>query len=130
MANFGGGGDEIGVGGDTSVRWNVDVRNLRPRTVRSDQEGTGVHQEGIAETPDGAAFTIAIKLPRDDKGARERFLAGVLKAVKAPVGDTIVFPLPIEPGNMDCKTGKVDQIRITWPARPVGRTPRAAGKKK
>ena len=72
MANFG--EDEIGVGGDTSVRWNVDVRNARPRTVRSDQEGTVVHQEGIAETPDGKAYTIAIKLPKDEK-ARARFPA-------------------------------------------------------
>ena len=104
MANFG--EDEIGVGGDTSVKWNVDVHNVRPRTLRSDQEGPAVHQEGIAETPDNKAFTIAIKLPKDDKGAREKFLAGVLRAVKAPVNDKIVFALPIEDGNMDCATGK------------------------
>ena len=125
MANFG--EDEIGVGGDTSVRWNVDVRNARPRTVRSDQEGTVVHQEGIAETPDGKAYTIAIKLPKDEK-ARARFLAGVLRAANAPAGDKIVFALPIEPGNMDCKTGQVDQIRIKWPSRPPGKT--TSGKKK
>lgn len=130
MANFG--EDEIGVGGDTSVKWNVDVHNVRPRTLRSDQEGPAVHQEGIAETPDNKAFTIAIKLPKGDKGAREKFLAGVLRAVKAPVDDKIVFALPIEEGNMDCATGKVDQIVITWPSLPVGKTPSrtTAGKKK
>ncbi len=126
-------GDQIGMGGDTSVRWNVDVRKPRKGTVESRRgDNGGAHQQGIAETPEGD-FTIAIKLPRSSK-ARRTFLRNIRAAVRKPEQNRIIFTLPIERGNMSLKTGKVSQIRVGWPsmadAEPAPGKSRSTSRKK
>ena len=107
----------IDVGGDTSVKWTVDVDQLRPGTAISERRGeTGLHQEGIDETDDGQDFTISIKLPsaaRKDPKELARCLKSLIAAMKNPVKNRVVLKIPIERGNMR-DDGRVDQIRINW----------------
>ena len=111
--------DDIGVGGDSSVRWNIDCRNFRTGTDKSEGKDGGWHQEGIAETDEGKDFAITIKLPasaRKNGKERARFLKALAASVKSPKNNNVVIKIPIEPGNMTRK-GKVDQIKISWPNR-------------
>jgi len=104
----------VDVGGDTSVRWNVDVDNLRPGSAKSEPRGErGLHQEGIDETDDGEAFTISIKLPKAKLVERARFLKACVAALKNPVKNRITLKIPIEKGNMN-EDGRVNQIQIRW----------------
>lgn len=107
--------DDIGVGGDSSVRWNIDVKQFRAGTDKSEANGDGWHQEGIAETDKSQSFTITIKLPKEDGKNRARFLKTLAGALRKPRGNKIVITVPIEEGNMR-KDGKVDQINISWPS--------------
>jgi hypothetical protein len=111
--------DEIGVGGDSSVKWTVDVHDFRKGSDKSEAVDGGWHQEGIAETDDGQYYTVAIKLPKSlRKVGKERtqFLKTLAKALLDLHGHRIVIKVPIEKGNMR-DDGKVDQIRISWPSR-------------
>ena len=104
-------------GGDASVRWNIDVDQLRPGSAKSERRGeTGLHQEGIDETDEGQQFTISIKLPsasRKDPKELGRFLKLLIAAIKNPVKNRVVLKIPIERGNQR-PDGRVDQIRISW----------------
>jgi hypothetical protein len=125
-------GDQIGVGGDSSVRWNVDVRDPREgnAVTTCDDRAIRLHQEGIAETPEskrGEFFTLSIKLPRE-REARDRFLKELVDAAQKPEDGRIRFRLPIERGNMDKASGAVDQILIGWPSRRWGVRSRAGGR--
>ena len=117
-------GDQIGVGGDSSVRWNIDVRDPREgnAVTTCDDRAIRLHQEGIAETPDSRGrefFTVSIKLPRESE-ARDRFLKEIVAAAQKPEEGRVRFRLPIEQGNMDKTSGAVDQILIGWPSRRWG----------
>jgi len=117
-------GDQIGVGGDSSVRWNVDVRDPREgnAVTTCDDRAIRLHQEGIAETPDSKNtefFTVSIKLPMESE-AREKFLREILAAAQKPEDGRVRFRLPIEQGNMDKASGAVNQILIGWPSRRWG----------
>jgi hypothetical protein len=111
--------DDIGIGGDNSVKWTVDVHDFREDSDESEAVDGGWHQEGIAETDDGEYYTVAIRLPKSLRKVgkeRTRFLKMLAKAVLGLHGHRIVIKVPIEQGNMR-KNGKVDQIRISWPSR-------------
>lgn len=114
-------GDQIGIGGDSSVRWTVKVRDPRSANAVTvcDAKGVRLHQQGIAETPeadDSELFNIRIKLPRH-AAEQKKFLEGLIAAAKDPKNGRVEFSLPIERGNMDKKSGEVDQILISWLSR-------------
>jgi hypothetical protein len=123
-------GDQIGIGGDSSVRWNIDVRDPREgnAVTTCDDRAIRLHQEGIAETPEsrgGEFFTLSIKLPRESE-AREKFLKEMVAAALDPQDGRVRFRLPIEHGNMNKASGAVDQILIGWPSRRWGTSSRSS----
>ena len=125
-------GDQIGVGGDSSVRWNIDVRDPREgnAVTTCDDRAIRLHQEGIAETPEsrgGEFFTVSIKLPLESE-AREKFLKEMVAAALEPEDGRVRFRLPIEQGNMNKASGAVDQILIGWPSRRWGTSSRSSGR--
>jgi hypothetical protein len=114
-------GDQIGVGGDSSVRWTVKVRDPRAANAVTvcDAKDVRLNQQGIAETPeagDSEIFNIRIKLPRGS-AERRKFLEDLIAAAKDPKDGRVEFRLPIEHGNMDKRSGDVDQILISWLSR-------------
>jgi hypothetical protein len=114
-------GDNVGVGGDGSVHWNVKVRDPREanNVTRCEDKDIRCHQTGIAETPltnESEYFLISIKLPKTAE-QREKFLKDALAAIQTPHEGRVRFMLPIEKGNMNKITGEVDQIYVYWPSR-------------
>lgn len=105
MAN----GDSDAVfGGNGSVSWAVDVRNVRE--ARYETQATGRHlQAGINEVRKGQRFTIVIRLPRDSD-ERESFRRALHKAADSKER-SVQFTLPIE-------DQREDQIRISWRSDP------------
>jgi hypothetical protein len=137
----------INVGGDDSVRWDVNVRNARYADVVSDpkdvpDKGKGRYRNiGVEDT--GRApylYRVTIKIPRGGRGqsrnARTAFAASLLAAAKeacdAANGKRVAqvsFYLPVED---KAHGGAVyDQIRIDWNAyNAAGVTRRGAGRKR
>src|SRR5580765_1880500 len=102
----------IGVGGNTSVQWIVEAKNVRQTLVQS--RGTYHSHEGIAESVKGDMFTIIISAPRGserNKEARAAFYNALKRAIKSE-GD-LRLQIPIE----DSQVGQpnLQQIQITWP---------------
>jgi hypothetical protein len=110
---------DIDVGGDGSVKWTVDVGQLRRNSAISRGDGGGPpgghgagkhHQEGIDETPPGN-FTVSIKVPAE--AAEKTELANALATASdkmnaaAPSSGYVEFSLPIKPNN-------TDQIKVRW----------------
>jgi hypothetical protein len=107
----------VEVGGDSSVKWSVDVDHVRHSKLKSVGKGPlGHQQEGVDETDPGEYFKICIELPKraDD---RQEFLNSLAKASQEANGqkDCVEIVLRIED---DQRGGpNTDQIRIEWSSR-------------
>src|SRR5262249_25089078 len=94
-------------GGDGSVQWNLRVSEVRAETFREGvvlDRGT-VAQQGVAEAPETAQFTITIKVPKDQK-AKDRFAEQLRKC--ADKGSRVTLTIPVEG-----ETRK--QVVVAWP---------------
>lgn len=100
-------------GGDGSVKWRVDVDNVKHEKLKQEPKPGGskgwIH-EGVDNVAEGF-FTISIRLPE-----------GVTRLDQLPQapggsadgpGSVIKLSLPIEPGNDE--SGRWPQIRVRWP---------------
>ncbi len=109
----------VEVGGDSSVKWVVDVDHVRHADVKSQGKGAKGHrQEGIDETDAGEVFTIFIEIPDGSTGGdtNANLLANGLDAAAKDVkrGGTdgrISFKLPILDHHEH-------QISIKWKSKP------------
>ena len=123
------------VGGDGSVRWEVDVRNARYKDVVSRPnpvppgEAVGPYQNiGVDDTGEEPySYTVVVKIPKRGPGtlrtARADFAASLSAAAqqaRAAVKDrritSVFFQLPVE----DRAHGGAnhDQLHIDWDERP------------
>jgi hypothetical protein len=124
----------INVGGDDSVRWEVDVRNARYKDVVSRPNpvppaGVGPYQNiGVDDTGEEPySYTVVVKIPKGGPGtfrtAKADFAASLSAAAqqaRAAVKDrritSVSFQLPVE----DIAHGGAnhDQLHIDWDERP------------
>ena len=98
-------------GGDGSVNWQVNAKNVKPGSAHSfkkkwwdarDREYSQIGHDGTAA---GSDFTIIIKVPASNP---QGFLDALKQAATDATGQSVVtFTLPIESHNED-------QIRIIW----------------
>jgi hypothetical protein len=94
-------------GGDGSVQWDLRVSDVRAETFRERVEldrGT-VAQQGVADTPRTAEFTITIKVP-ESAAAKKRFAEQLRKCVDKE--GRVTLRIPVEP-----ETPK--QVVVAWP---------------
>ena len=117
-----------GYGGDSSVKWYLDVYNARANAVQSVPKNTASagrhHQEGIDETNAGQrTFTISIMMPKDNaasttnKDGFEASLRNAADAVRAAAANSnlvVRIPLPIEDNGPGHHGPNVDQIKVDW----------------
>jgi hypothetical protein len=99
-------------GGDDSVKWYLDVDNVRSSSVSSN--GTKQHYEGVDDTPetgDVPTFTIIITL-KDEK-ARERFRHQLRIAGASASNSPVKLTIPIEDKSHGGPNEK--QIQVYWP---------------
>jgi hypothetical protein len=104
-----------GYGGDGSVKWWLDVDNVK--SFSSSSDGRKHHLEGVDDTPKtgrAGTFTIRITLPRKP-ARRKEFLEQLRTAASEPT-DPVELTIPIE----DVKHGgpNYDQIKVYWPEPP------------
>jgi hypothetical protein len=120
----------IDVGGDDSVRWQVDVRNARYQDVISRPDpvppkGVGPYLNiGVDDTgKEMYVYTVMVKIPREGAGmarnAKAQFAASLTAAaqqardaVKDPRITSVFFQLPVE----DKAHGGANhhQLHIDW----------------
>ena len=129
----------IDVGGDDSVRWQVDVRNARYQDVISRPDpvptkGVGPYLNiGVDDTgKEMYIYTVVIKIPREGR-AKAQFAASLTEAakqardaVKDPRITSVSFQLPVE----DRAHGGANhhQIHIDWNSGSSRATPVPRGK--
>ena len=108
---------DIDVGGDSSVKWKVDVGHVRPGSIGNNgMPPQGHHQHGIDEVDAGQFFTISIEVPatQTDKNNLANALAAASTAMNgatAGSGVKVSFSLPVELHNED-------QVKIYWNSAP------------
>ena len=121
----------INVGGDDSVRWEVDVNRARYQDLvtRPDpvaREGEGPYQNiGVEATDEDEpyVYTVVIKIPKSGRGtarnAKAQFAASLTLAAqqaRAAVKNTritsVAFQLPVE--DKEHGGANHDQIQIDW----------------
>lgn len=113
----------VEVGGDSSVKWVVDVGHVRGSELLSQGRGPKGHrQKGVDETDPGGYFKITIELP-EDATARADFIASLQTATSSAQqnsgigGHAIEFSLKIEDNQGGGKAND-KQITITWNSKP------------
>lgn len=109
------------VGGDDSVKVTSFVDNLEPGTVCNRREGfNGWEQSVVDETPDGASFSVGVKMPVDSAAFVRSLQVAAEEAQKnaGTPGYVVRFELPIERKNND-------QLQIRWKSvdKPTKRRP-------
>ena len=104
----------IDIGGDTSIKWKVDLRNAReaysdPLPQPAPRAGKRYYHEGV-DVKATRAFIVTIKVPQRAV-TRKKFLAALKTFVKAPQS-ALTLKLDIE----DDRHGgpNEDQIHIDW----------------
>ena len=129
----------IDVGGDDSVRWQVDVRNARYQDVISRPDpvppkGVGPYLNiGVDDTgKEMYIYTVVVKIPREGR-AKAQFAASLKEAaeqardaVRDPRITSVSFQLPVE----DRAHGGANhhQIHIDWNSGSSRATPITRGK--
>jgi hypothetical protein len=105
----------IGVGGDGSVAWRIQVAHVRKGSIVSRPvKPGGFLQSGVDETEPGN-FTIGVQVPRT---GGEQFAQALQRAAEearrysGQPGYRVTFPLVIEPRNEN-------QITVTWKSAPL-----------
>jgi hypothetical protein len=107
--------------GNGSVAWVVEGTNVREASTTLSRPERGaprrVRHSGTVETDPDQDFTIAIKVPHDERDA-DRFIDELKKrAATLKRGDTLELTLPIEDQRRNrSRKATENQIVISWPS--------------
>jgi hypothetical protein len=105
---------DANAGGGGSVCWALRVSNADDAKTKDDKVSNGKHkQKGTDQTnyPNGANFTITIRIPQDFNGRPNDYLTYLKNNINTSDPTHVQFFLPIED---DGPTGDHKQINIKW----------------
>lgn len=98
--------------GNGSVRWVVEVNNVKGIPKSEFRGDKGYYQDGLDDTPPNGRFVITIRYPKDPIG-QDAFRKQLL-AASANTASAAVLTIPVEDVQSGFDPPTDAQIRVDW----------------
>lgn len=98
--------------GNGSVKWVVEVGNVKGTPKSESKGGKRYYQEGLDETPAGGRFVITIKYPKDAKDQAD-FRQQLSAAATNTGTNAATLTIPIE-DIQRYNPPTAEQVKVDW----------------